>query len=178
MYRLKCVKCPTYRVLCFFFQPILCSVTPKSINVHNLEECFLDPSIQTRFLVETKSLIMSQVCGEAIYTGDIPSPAGCLHAVLVTSTHPHARLVTVDASPALECPGVRGYYAADDVPGGNDIGPVFHDEECFASEKVTCVGQVIGVVVADTVDAAKRAAALVQVLHITYIYISRCYNSG
>jgi xanthine dehydrogenase/oxidase len=38
------------------------------------------------------------------------------------------------------------------VPGGNDIGPVVYDEELFASELVTCVGQVIGVVVADTYE--------------------------
>ncbi|KAJ0083313.1 hypothetical protein Patl1_29745 [Pistacia atlantica] len=47
----------------------------------------------------------------------------------------------------------------------NTIGPVVYDEELFASEVVTCVGQVIGVVVADTHEKAKLAARRV---HIEY----------
>ena len=39
-------------------------------------------------------------------------------------------------------PGVEAYYGAKDIPGSNWIGPVVQDEEVFASEFVTCVGQV------------------------------------
>jgi xanthine dehydrogenase/oxidase len=39
-------------------------------------------------------------------------------------------------------PGVAGYFGASDVPGDNKIGPIMHDEEVFATEVVTCVGQV------------------------------------
>jgi xanthine dehydrogenase/oxidase len=60
-------------------------------------------------------------------------------------------------------PGVAGYFGHKDVPGGNDIGAVMHDEECFASEVVTCIGHVIGVVVADTEQHARMAARLVKV---------------
>jgi xanthine dehydrogenase/oxidase len=37
-----------------------------------------------------------------------------------------------------------GYFGADDVPGDNMIGPIMHDEEVFATNEVTCVGQVRG----------------------------------
>lgn len=37
------------------------------------------------------------------------------------------------------------------------------DEEVFASEKVTCVGQVVGLLVARDQDTARRAAKLVKV---------------
>jgi hypothetical protein len=37
---------------------------------------------------------------------------------------------------------VVGYFGAKDVPGDNMIGPIMHDEEVFATDKVTCVGQV------------------------------------
>jgi hypothetical protein len=37
---------------------------------------------------------------------------------------------------------VVGFFSARDVPGSNLIGPVVADEEVFASEFVTCVGQV------------------------------------
>lgn len=35
-----------------------------------------------------------------------------------------------------------GFYCARDVPGSNMIGPVWTDEEVFATTEVTCVGQV------------------------------------
>ena len=38
--------------------------------------------------------------------------------------------------------GVAGFFSAKDVPGDNRIGAVVHDEELFAEEVVTCVGQV------------------------------------
>jgi hypothetical protein len=48
----------------------------------------------------------------------------------------------VDSSAALRVPGVVRYFGAKDVPGDNMIGPIMHDEEVFATDKVTCVGQV------------------------------------
>ncbi|MEW5315300.1 MAG: hypothetical protein WDW38_006740 [Sanguina aurantia] len=104
-----------------------------------------------------------QVSGEAQYTDDIKLSSDALSAALVTSTRPHARLLSVDATAALALPGVVGYYSWKDVPGDNHIGPVVMDEEVFATEIVTCVGQVIGVVVAETEVIARRAAKLVVV---------------
>lgn len=43
-----------------------------------------------------------------------------------------------------QVPGVVGFYSAKDVPGSNMIGPVWTDEEVFAVEEVTAVGQVGG----------------------------------
>ncbi|KAL6770287.1 XDH1 [Auxenochlorella protothecoides x Auxenochlorella symbiontica] len=104
-----------------------------------------------------------QVCGEAQYTDDIPPPPGTLHAALVPSTQAHARLLGVDKGPALLVPGVVGVFTAEDVPGGNDIGAVAHDEELFATEIVPCVGHPIGVVVAETEAAARAGARAVAV---------------
>ena len=63
----------------------------------------------------------------------------------------------------LQKPGVVAYFGASDVPGGNDIGAVVHDEECFASKEVTCIGQPIGIIVADTEQHARMAARLVKI---------------
>ena len=123
-------------------------------------------------IVESNSLVMCcwgyqmchlQVCGEAQYTGDAPLPGNTLHAALVTSTQPHAKLLSVDASATLRLPGVVAYYGADDVPGDPNVGPTFADEELFAKEEVTCVGHPIGVVVAETHKLAMKAAAAVKV---------------
>lgn len=79
--------------------------------------------------------------GESQYTDDVPI-LNCLHAALVTSSVPHAHLISVDAFKAMAMPGVVGFYCHKDVPGSNSIGAVVQDEEVFASKTVTCVGQV------------------------------------
>lgn len=104
-----------------------------------------------------------QVAGEAVYTEDMATPPGTLHAALVTSHLPRGRIVSIDPAPATALPGVHGYFGAKDVPGSNRIGVVFKDEYVFAEEEVTCVGQPIGIMVADSPAVAKRAAALVKV---------------
>ena len=90
-------------------------------------------------------------------------PATGLHAALILSRKPHARILSIDDSGAKSSPGFAGVFYAKDIPGDNRIGPIFPDEELFASELVTCVGQVIGIVVADTHENAKLAARSVHV---------------
>ncbi|CAH2076757.1 unnamed protein product [Thlaspi arvense] len=104
-----------------------------------------------------------QVTGEAEYTDDTPVPPNTLHAALVLSKVPHARILSIDDSAAKSSPGFVGLFLAKDIPGDNMIGPVVADEELFATDVVTCVGQVIGVVVADTHENAKAAVAKVDV---------------
>lgn len=70
-------------------------------------------------------------------------PPNCLHAALVLSRRPHARILSIDDSGARSSPGFVGIFFAEDVQGDNRIGPVVADEELFASEVVTCVGQVM-----------------------------------
>ncbi|CAN1200132.1 Xanthine dehydrogenase 1 [Linum perenne] len=104
-----------------------------------------------------------QVTGEAEYADDTPLPPNGLHAALVLSRKPHARIVSIDDLEAKSSPGFAGAFFAKDVPGDNRIGAIVDDEEVFATEFVTCVGQVIGVVVADTHENAKLAARKVHV---------------
>ena len=104
-----------------------------------------------------------QVTGEALYVDDMPVLPGTLHAALVLSSRPHARLLSIHTAVALSLPGVAGVYLAGDIPGRNDIGAIIHDEELFATENVTCVGQVIGVAVAETEAEARAAARAVVV---------------
>ncbi|XP_023515519.1 xanthine dehydrogenase 1-like isoform X2 [Cucurbita pepo subsp. pepo] len=104
-----------------------------------------------------------QVTGEAEYTDDIPLPPHGLHAALILSTKPHARLRRIDDSEARKSAGFAGIFLAKDIPADNKIGPAIPDEELFASEFVTCVGQIIGVVVADTHENVKLAARKVNV---------------
>ncbi|KAH0900779.1 hypothetical protein HID58_040282 [Brassica napus] len=106
-----------------------------------------------------------QVTGEAEYTDDTPVPPYTLHAALVLSKVPHARILSIDDSAAKSSLGFVGLFLAKDIPGDNMIGPIVADEELFATDVVTCVGQVIGVVVADTHENAKTAAGKVEVMY-------------
>lgn len=101
--------------------------------------------------------------GEARYLDDTPPHPQELHGALVLSTVAHGNLLSVDPAPALAMPGVHAYYGADDVPGDNATGPIIHDEVIFAKGKVTCIGQAIGIVLADTASRAREAAKAVAV---------------
>jgi xanthine dehydrogenase large subunit len=86
-----------------------------------------------------------------------------LEVVLVTSPHPHAGIVSVDVSAARAADGVRGVISAADIPGANNIGPVFDGEPILAEGFVDYVGAPVVAIAADTYDQARAAAALVAI---------------
>ncbi|CAK1600926.1 unnamed protein product [Parnassius mnemosyne] len=107
---------------------------------------------------------LKQVTGEAIYCDDMPSVEGELYLAFVLSTKAHAKLVSVDPQKALQEPGVVAFFSAKDLtPEQNAIGPIFHDEELFASDKVISQGQTIGVIVAKDQATAQAAARKVRI---------------
>lgn len=93
----------------------------------------------------------------------------------------------MDVSSAQRSPGVVSFLFADDIPGSNRTGmrqdeTVFADSQVFFSRfdqsqcstafrlmmclfvtQVTCVGHIIGAVVADTQVHAQRAAKAVKI---------------
>jgi len=98
------------------------------------------------------------VTGEAQYTDDIALPANTLHAAFGTSAEAHARVASLDLSPVLAAPGVRGVFAARDIPGDNNCAPVIQDDPILADGLVQYAGQAMFLVVADSHQAARRAA--------------------
>lgn len=109
---------------------------------------------------------IKHVTGRAEYCDDIAEPVGTLHAYLGLSTRAHAMIRSVDLSAVRAAPGVVGVLTADDIPGVNDVSPTGrHDEPIFATEKVEFWGQPMFAVVAETRDAARRAAKLVDVTY-------------
>ena len=104
----------------------------------------------------------AQVAGEATYVDDIAELKGTLHAAPILSTVAHARLLGVDVQAALAMPGVRGVVLTGDIPGDPVLATFVHDEPVFAIDTVQHIGQVLGLVVADTVMQARRAARKVQ----------------
>lgn len=104
----------------------------------------------------------AQVAGAATYVDDIPEVRGTLHAAPILSTVAHGRLLGVDTTAALAMPGVEGVVLAQDIPGDPLLATFVHDEPVLATDTVQHVGQVIGLVVANTAMAARRAARKVK----------------
>ena len=100
----------------------------------------------------------AHVAGAATYVDDMPETKGMLHAAPILSSVAHGRLLGIDSAAALAMPGVRDVILARDIPGDAILGTAAHDEPVFAQDTVQHIGQVIGVVVADTTMQARRAA--------------------
>ena len=98
------------------------------------------------------------VAGEAPYVDDLPELAGTLHAALGLSPVARGRLRSFDAAAVRAMPGVVAVFAADDIPGVNDCGPVVHDDPILAQSDLRYLGQPVFAVVARTRLQARRAA--------------------
>ena len=103
----------------------------------------------------------AQASGTATYVDDIPQVRGTLHAAPILSPVAHGTLRAVDARAALAMAGVRDVVLARDIPGDPMLAAFAGDEPIFALDTVQHVGQVIGLVVADSVAQARRAARAV-----------------
>ncbi|OAD58082.1 Xanthine dehydrogenase [Eufriesea mexicana] len=105
-----------------------------------------------------------QATGEAIYCDDMPKFTEELYLAMVLSTRAHAKILKIDETKALSLEGVIAFYSSKDIPEKQRfVGPIFHDEEIFVSEKVTSHGQVIGVIIAISQSIAQKAARMVEV---------------
>jgi xanthine dehydrogenase large subunit len=105
---------------------------------------------------------VAQVAGAATYVDDIPEVKGTLYAAPVMSSVAHGNLLQVDCTAALAMPGVRDVILAHDVPGDRMLAAFAGDEPIFAIDTVQHIGQVIGLVVADSVMQARHAARKVK----------------
>ncbi|MCE9508108.1 MAG: xanthine dehydrogenase molybdopterin binding subunit [Alphaproteobacteria bacterium] len=97
------------------------------------------------------------VTGAATYTDDILEPAGCLHAYILKSPHAHAHIKKIDTS-ACRIPGVHAVLTAEDIPGVNDVAPVFAGDRLFAVRTVLFAGQSVLAVAAESIELARQAA--------------------
>jgi 4-hydroxybenzoyl-CoA reductase alpha subunit len=99
----------------------------------------------------------ARVTGVAVYADDLNLPR-MLHCKILRSPHPHARILSVDASAARRIRGVKAVLTGHDLPIRFGILPVSQDERALEAEKVRYVGDPIAAVAA--VDEEIAAAAL------------------
>lgn len=102
-----------------------------------------------------------KVMGRAQYAGDIKLP-GMLHAKVLRSPHPHARIVRIDTSAAKALPGVKLVVTGHDVPARN-WGPHRKEQRILACGVVRHVGEEVAAVVAVSEEIARDALDLVRI---------------
>ena len=107
--------------------------------------------------------VRGKVLGSGAYCDDIEME-GMVHASAVRSQYPRAKVLDIDASKALELPGVLAVLTAEDVPN-NKVGHIQQDWDVFiAKGDITrCVGDAICLVVAEDEKTLAQAKKLVKI---------------
>jgi CO/xanthine dehydrogenase Mo-binding subunit len=102
-----------------------------------------------------------KVTGTGRYTADLTF-TGEVHAAFRYADHPHARIVSIDATKARALPGVLTVLTHEDVP---DVlyGGMIKDRRLFVRDAVRFEGDIVAGVAALTPEIARQAAALVEV---------------
>jgi CO/xanthine dehydrogenase Mo-binding subunit len=93
---------------------------------------------------------IEKVTGDARYTADVQL-AGMLHVALKRAPIAHGRVTTLDLSPALSLPGVRGGLTIDDVPDIKLDGVRLFDRT------IHYANQPVAAICADSIEIAERA---------------------
>ncbi len=113
-----------------------------------------------------------KVFGLTRYADDF-SMGGMLHAKVVRSPRPSARIVRIDSTKAEAVPGVRCVLTARDVPHNvlfsdvpgqtTTVGPLRARTQVLAEEVVRFLGEPVALVAAETEEAAEEGARRVTV---------------
>lgn len=106
--------------------------------------------------------------GEAIYTDDVPLPPGTLQAALILATKSGVTFEGLGLESVLKIPGIVDVCTATDIStlgGKNELGPIVHDETVFlpVGETIGHVGQVLGIVVGETLECAEMAVHATEI---------------
>ncbi|MEM6997169.1 MAG: hypothetical protein AAF721_42080, partial [Myxococcota bacterium] len=115
---------------------------------------------------------MERMRGITRYADDIKLP-GMLHAKIKRSPHPHAKIVSIDASRALAMPGVHAVVTGKDLSIPYGIIPWTPDETALAVDKALYVGDGVAAVAAVDEDTAIEALAAIDV---TYEVLTPLYD--
>ena len=111
----------------------------------------------------TISTELPKVTGRATYTFDVKLP-GMLYGKILRSPHPHAKIIKIDFSKALELPGVKAVVTGKDTLGVKQgIWRRYQelcDEQILPVDKVRYIGEPVAAVAAVTEEIAEKALDL------------------
>jgi carbon-monoxide dehydrogenase large subunit len=107
--------------------------------------------------------------GQAEYVHDI-TPENCLHVALLRTTHPHARIESIDTTAAEDHPDCELVLTGDDVAADYEPMPCgLHgvEEWALARDKVRFVGEPVALVAASDRYVAEDVVDLIDVSYET-----------
>ena len=105
---------------------------------------------------------LEKVTGKATYVGDVYLP-GMLMCKLLTSTHSHALIKSIDTSAAEALPGVRCVITGKDYPDAWFGSGAMKDRRVMARDEVFYIGEPVAAVAADDEITALEAVELIKV---------------
>ena len=97
------------------------------------------------------------VSGYAYYTDDISEPEGTLFGAIGWSKKSHAIIKKINLEKVLSSEGVIAVVTSKDIPGRNDVGPVYDGDPIFPKRKVEYYGQPLFAVAAESTELARKA---------------------
>jgi len=104
---------------------------------------------------------LDKVTGAAQFVDDIQFGPTLLHAKILRSPHPHARIISVDTAAAAAVPGVRAIVTGRDCR--QHVGLYLADRTVYATDRVRFVGEPVAGVAADSIAAASEAIGKIVV---------------
>ncbi len=105
------------------------------------------------------------VTGEAHYIDDLKLPADALHVAIGGSTIACGEIIDINLSAVRKAQGVVDVISASDIPGRQDIGPVFPGDLLLTDTKIEFYGQPIFAVAAVDYVSAQRAVKLAKITY-------------
>jgi len=109
---------------------------------------------------------IKHVSGKAYYTDDIPEPPGTLFGAIGWSKKAHAIIKKINLDKVIKSEGVVAVITADDIPGRNDVGPVYDGDPIFP-KKAEYYGQPLFAVAATTTELARKAVLAAKISYKT-----------
>ena len=109
---------------------------------------------------------VKHVSGKAYYTDDIPEPPGTLFGAIGWSKKAHAIIKKINLDKVFKSEGVVAVVTADDIPGRNDVGPVYDGDPIFP-KKAEYYGQPLFAVAATTTELARKAVLAAKISYKT-----------
>jgi len=103
-----------------------------------------------------------KVKGEFQYASDLWRE-GMLHGATLRGPHPHARIMSIDATAALAIAGVRAVLTAAQLPTDVPFGLMRADQPVLARDMVRYVGEPVALVAAEDERTARAALRSIRV---------------
>ena len=105
------------------------------------------------------------VSGYAEYTDDINEPKNTIYGAIGLSRKAHAIIKKIDLTEVKKSKGVISVVTYSDIPGRNDVGPVFEGDPVFPKTKVEFYGQPLFAVAAITTELARKAVLKAKITY-------------